>query len=386
MALDLSARAIALAEATGDELTMIHALNTQGSEAAGTGDPAGFEILDQARLRAERGGYRFEEARALINMASVAADLRQIERAAELAQRARDVAARYEIRALETYAQAHIAEVLLWKGDWDASEDTAREVLGSHPHVESLVGRVLGTLQARRGNPEAKDTLERSWKLAVASGEIQHMGPTGAGIAEYMWLAGEPDPDRLALLREVVGRALRGNYPWAAGDLALWLWKLGELSEAPDGISEPQRLVIDGEARAAADLWEGIGCPYDQAIALMHGDGHARLRALEIFETLGAAATASKLRKALREEGVAVPRGRSRKTREHAANLTARQAEILQLLAEDLTNSQIADRLFVSPRTVEHHVSAVLGKLGESTRAEAVSRARRDGLLELKDR
>jgi DNA-binding NarL/FixJ family response regulator len=90
---------------------------------------------------------------------------------------------------------------------------------------------------------------------------------------------------------------------------------------------------------------------------------------------------AAKLRKALRDEGVAVPRGKGRETRGHAAGLTARQAEVLQLLDEDLTNAEIADRLFVSPRTIENHVSAVLNKLDASTREDAVSRAHSEGLL-----
>ena len=89
----------------------------------------------------------------------------------------------------------------------------------------------------------------------------------------------------------------------------------------------------------------------------------------------------AKLRKALRDQGVSVPRGKGAKTRDHAAGLTARQAEVLALLDEGLSNLEIADRLFVSPRTVEHHVSAVLSKLDVSTREEAVSQARDEGLL-----
>jgi DNA-binding NarL/FixJ family response regulator len=113
------------------------------------------------------------------------------------------------------------------------------------------------------------------------------------------------------------------------------------------------------------------------------GAGHdkARLEALEIFETLGATAVAAKLRRTMRKEGIATPRDRGRDTRRHTAGLTARQAEALQLLDEGLTNTEIADRLFVSPRTVETHVSAVLTKLGSSTREEAVARARADGLV-----
>ncbi len=164
----------------------------------------------------------------------------------------------------------------------------------------------------------------------------------------------------------------------------MWLWKLGELSEVPEGIAEPYRLVIEGEPMAAAKIWSAIGCPYERGIALSHGDQAAQLEALDVFETLGATAVAAKLRKALRDQGVSVSRGKGRTTRKHGAGLTARQAEVLQLLDEGLSNIEIADRLFVSPRTVEHHVSAVLAKLDSSTREKAVETASQQGLLPIR--
>ena len=122
--------------------------------------------------------------------------------------------------------------------------------------------------------------------------------------------------------------------------------------------------------------------PYEQAVALMHGDDDARIRAVRIFENLGASAAAASVRKDLLDKGVRVFRGASRSTREHAAGLTARQAEVLELLGEELGNSEIADRLFVSHRTVENHVAAVLMKLDVSNRAAAVEAARELGLLD----
>jgi DNA-binding NarL/FixJ family response regulator len=138
---------------------------------------------------------------------------------------------------------------------------------------------------------------------------------------------------------------------------------------------------MEGKPTEAATIWEAKGIPYERGLALMHGDEKARLEALDVFETLGATAVAAKLRKILRNDGIAVPRGKGRDTRRHGAGLTARQAEVLQLLDEGLSNTEIADRLFVSRRTVEQHVSAVLSKLGSSTREEAVLRAREGGLL-----
>ena len=174
---------------------------------------------------------------------------------------------------------------------------------------------------------------------------------------------------------------LEKGFRWSPGSIALWLWKIGELPEVPAGIAEPYRLLIEGKPVDAAERWAEIGCPYERAIALAHGDTTAQLAAVEEFDTLGAIAVAAKLRKVLRSEGVSVPRRRGQKTRGHGAGLTARQAEILELLSEGFSNTEIADRLFVSPRTVEHHVSAVLSKLDSSNRAEAVQAASRQGLL-----
>jgi DNA-binding NarL/FixJ family response regulator len=77
----------------------------------------------------------------------------------------------------------------------------------------------------------------------------------------------------------------------------------------------------------------------------------------------------------MRELGMRVPKGPRRTTRENAAGLTARQLEVVELIAEGLTNAEIAERLVVSQRTAEHHVAAVLTKLGATTRREAARRA-----------
>jgi len=380
-AIELADRAITLAEETSDELTMVYALNTKGSEAYSRGDAAGLQLLEEARARAERAGYPFEEIRALLNMTSVALELREVERAYELAQRTRDTAAKYENRLLEAHGKAQYAEALLWKGEWEAAEDTATEALESHPHTDILSGRVLGRLQTRRGRPEAQATLDRIWWLAEPTTEMQNLLPTAAAQAEYMWLTGKDERSQIERFHKVLDDGLRVGMPWLAGDLTFWLWKLGEVSKASEGIAEPYRLLIEGKPEDAAAVWQTKGIPYERAIALMHGDQPARLAALEVFETLGATAVAAKLKKMLRDEGVTVPRGKTRNTRRHPAGLTARQAEVLSLLAEQLSNLDIADRLFLSPRTVEHHVAAVMSKLDVSTRDQAVALAAEQGFV-----
>ena len=103
------------------------------------------------------------------------------------------------------------------------------------------------------------------------------------------------------------------------------------------------------------------------------------IQGLEILEELGAVPVAAKFRKRLRDKGMTVPRGKSRQARAHPAGLTARQAEVLELLTEGLTNTEIADQLFLSLRTVENHVSAILSKLHVTNREEAVQAAAKLG-------
>jgi len=349
-AIELADRAISLAEVVGDELTMIHSLNTKGTSTYMRGDPDGFRLLEEARRRAEQGGYRLEETLALVNMAGAAFELRQLELASELAQRTIDTAARYEIGAAENYARASHAEVLVWKGDWVAAEDLTAEVLGSHPQrgtrTEMIAGYVLGRLQTRQGRPQAQTTLDRTWSLAELSAEMQHLIPTAAALAEYMWLTGDDDSGRITRFREVLDEGLRLENLWAGGDLAFWLWKLGELTKAPEGAAEPYRLVIEGKPVEAAAIWEAKGIPYERALALMDDDQKAQLEALQILETLGATAVAAKLRQTLRDQGVTVPRGKRRDTRRHGVGLTARQAEVLQLLDQDLSNHEMTEPVY----------------------------------------
>jgi DNA-binding NarL/FixJ family response regulator len=86
--------------------------------------------------------------------------------------------------------------------------------------------------------------------------------------------------------------------------------------------------------------------------------------------------------RSLRELGArGLRRGPRAATRENPAGLTARELEVLELLAAGLRDADIAGRLFLSPRTVAHHVSAILRKLGVSNRAQAGPAAGRLGLL-----
>jgi len=377
-------RAIHLARETDDEVTLIHALNTKGIVTYRQGDVSGMAMLEESCRRARDTGNAFEEVRALHNMAGVALRRHNLELAHRSAAHAVETAAKYKLPNLELTAQADFVGVLFFEGDWDAAEGFASEILDASPDRQSFAAYdlywLLGTIESRRGRRQGSDNLELSWSLTTRSRQLQNMMYGADSLTEHMWITGEVDTDRTTYFGKLVDDVTRLGNTWDTGELALWLWKLGELAEVPEGIAEPYRLVMSGKPIAAAEIWEKLGYPYQRAIALTHGETSAQLKALDILETLGATAVADKLRQELRDQGVALPRRKTRKT-DHRVGLTARQGEVLQLLDDQLSNVEIADRLFLSPRTVEHHVAAVMSKLNASTRNQAVVLAGEQGLL-----
>jgi DNA-binding CsgD family transcriptional regulator len=370
--LEIMDRALAIAEACESDRVIIQALRGKGSMEHSIGMKGGMEILEACRLRAERSGNRYEEVRALDSLASMAADVRDVDIAVDFARRSIETATRYEIRAEEESSKAMYAELLLWKGDWAAAEDLASEVLGSQPYTAQIAWRVLASIQIRRGRASAQRALDRMWELAGSTDMLTIVDPAAAVIAEHLWLTDDRDPSWRDRLSEVLAFGLGVGFPWPSGAFAFWMWKLGWFDQ-PDAIEDFYGWIMQGDHRRAVEFWDRRGIPYEKALALMHGSEAERIDAVRIAEELGALALASRIRRSLADEGVRVPRGRSRSTLDNAAGLTARQAEVLGLIAEGLSNPDIADRLFISVRTVENHVAAILLKLDAANREEAVA-------------
>ena len=376
LAVELSDRALAVAEAGTDRRATIWALYTKGSIEHSVGRQGGLSLVMESLRLARRGGFAYEEVRVLLNLAGMFGDIRDVDRSIELIRNAQTCFDRNEFHLLEADARAMLSEYLLWKGRWAEAEDSAARSLGSAPGTAMLASRVLVTLQVRRGSSDASAGLQRMWERAQTSGQLTVMDPAAAVIAEHLWLSGERDPGSVRILREVFDMGLSAGAPWPSGALAFWMWKLGLIDTAPPGMVDFYRWILEGEHGRAVEYWGIREIPYEKGLALMHGDASEQIEAIRIFESLGASASASRLRKVLLDEGVKVPRGRAEATRRNLAGLTARQAEVLELLVEGLTNTQIADRLFVSRRTVENHVAGILMKLDVSTREAAAAAAR----------
>jgi DNA-binding CsgD family transcriptional regulator len=245
----------------------------------------------------------------------------------------------------------------------------------------------LGLLQARRGDPEAAATIQEAAERAFATSELQWTAPVAAARAELAWLHGD---DRRAAeeAAAVLEAAVEAAHRWFAGELAFWTRLAGAPVRMPPVMAEPHRLLLAGDWRAAADAWRELGFPYQRALTLACGDQEeALLEALALLDGLGARQTAQRVRRQLRRRGTRhVPRGPIRATAANPAGLTARQVDVLGLLAEGLTNAEIAARLSLSAKTVGHHVSALLAKLGVGSRHQAAVAARRLGVVVAKDR
>ena len=134
--------------------------------------------------------------------------------------------------------------------------------------------------------------------------------------------------------------------------------------------------MIAGDWQAAADAWQALNMPYERALALAEGPEEALRESLGLLEQLGAGPLGAIVRRRLRERGVrGLPRGPRASTRENPAGLTSREIQVLTLLVRGHTNTELANRLHVSIRTVDHHVSSILEKLDVRSRTEAVAAA-----------
>jgi len=238
------------------------------------------------------------------------------------------------------------------------------------------LGIGLATAGFRLGRPEARDWLEQTWELGQGNDETFWLIQIATTAAQGAWLTGDLDLVDERVL-EVYRRGAT-NDPWMQGELSTWLRRLGFDVEDSDRFPAPYSLEQAGDHAGAAEAWQRLGCPFEEAVALTWtGSTDARLRAVEIFGSIGAEPAVAQVRGLLAGDGVRVPaqRGPRAATAAHPAGLTAREAEVLDLLAERLTNAEIADRLVLSPRTVDRHVSSVLAKLGVSKRSEAAAYA-----------
>jgi DNA-binding CsgD family transcriptional regulator/tetratricopeptide (TPR) repeat protein len=381
-AIDLAVRAQAIAESLGALDALSDALSTQGCSVAMMGGE-GTGYLRRALDVALSAGLDDEAGWAFSNLYYVYAAQRRF---AEAERYFTEGVAYCDERDLGTYAvllRGERAVALERTGRWDEAVALSTALLaraGLSPLDRLRPLHVLGVIRARRGEPGAWEYLDKAAAVADACAEPQWIIPVRLARAEAHWLHG--DPHRAAQEAELADDVAADADEWERGEITAWLRRTGSPRPPRGDLAGPYRLQVAGEWSEASRAWAGLGCPYEAALALHDTADEAALRqALETFTGLGAPAAAQLTRHKMRALGIrSIPAGPRAATRADPIGLTRREREVLELICAGHSNAEIAAKLFLSARTVDHHVSAVLAKLGAPTRGAAAAHAARLGL------
>jgi DNA-binding CsgD family transcriptional regulator len=360
---EMARKAVEVAERFDDTDTLIHTLNSLGCFELLAGDPAGRKKLLRSLDLADELGLDEAVGRAYLNLANVLAETHQHDGLLEIIKNGKDYSSQHGLELWRMWLLTSEARVHLDRCDWSQAAEVADMVLrgerGQLPRIDALP--VLALVRARRGDPDVWALLDEARIMAERQGGSVLVA---LARAEAAWLEGRND-----IAIEETAKSFKSNVDldawWYLGDLAVWRRRAGARDDVHPKLPERYRAELSGDhATAGSD------------------DEELLRQSLTKLQRLGARPAAAIVARKLRALGVSgVTRGPRPATQRNPAQLTEREVEVLELLSAGMRNADIAKKLFLAPKTVDHHVSAILRKLDVESRTEAIRAASRIGLL-----
>ncbi len=351
----------------------IHALNNLGSTLLMSGRPGGESLLEESLTLAKAGAFHEQAARAYTNLSSsmiLQCRFAEAERfCAEGVAFDRD----HDLDSWTYYLMGLYAQLAAERGQFAQAQALAEEALtvtAQTPVMRWPPSLALGLVKSRTGAADAIKTLEACLAVTLTVGEAQLIMPTCRALAEAYWLRGDMDQAR-RVVREGLTHRVQADDPWLSGQLMAWAFRLDLEVENAGPIAAIYQLEMNGDAELAAQQWASLGAPFEQAVCLMRcGDAGLR-QAAELFTKHGAHQGLTLIRALGRKNGIqGIKRGQYSAAKNNLLGLTAREHQIYTLLAAGLSNAEIAGQLNRSVRTIEHHASQVLAKVGVKNRFE----------------
>lgn len=377
-------QATVVAEQANDDEALVYTLNTLGTLEMWLGRRAGRDELIRSLEMADELGMEEHVGRAFLNLADAAVQTRFYDDLLEFIGRGTEYCSQHGLELWRMWLLTSEARAHLDRGDLSRAAEVAEMVLhgerGQLPRISALP--VLGLVRARRGDPHVWPLLDEARIMADRDGQLGYEAPIAVARAEAAWLEGRPDAVRDET-EAAFKRATADGSWWYLGEVSCWRRRAGVEDDVHPELPDRYTAELRGDFVAAAAAWTALGCEYEAAMALAASDEIDLLkRSLIKLQRLGTRAAAAVVARKLRGRGATgISRGPRATTQRNPALLTERELEVLELISAGMRNAEIARRLFVAPKTVDHHVSAILRKLGVETRAQAARVASRRGLV-----
>ncbi len=379
--------AMRLAREFGCPDILAHAQNNLAMSLARSDPERARALLRESLKTSTTYAFTDDAGRAYINWAFFEKYWLEFERSIEIAEEGRRYCHAHEQDGNAAYLSGTISWNLIHMGRFEPAAEVARKVLSDTLMQGNMSSVFLATValiwsSLRTTGEEDQEASAYLDDFISKMDEVQRLEVYAAIVAERAWLGQESADLAIGLLTTVLDRVSDvANVPL----VLIWLHKLDPDRRLPTSphLLEHVRLQIEGHWREAAEKWGEKGAVFNQALALADGDDDACQKAARILEDIGAYGSLKALQRDMRNAGrvakTSVPR---RTTAANPASLTKRQLDVLAALNEGLSNAEIANRLFISSKTVDHHVSAILAKLDVTSRGEAAAKARAAGWLQ----